>query len=352
MSDKLQSVVHSDENEEIVSALRVLAARSGPTAERLRRSLAFIESSSRAGLPRRDLKVSDLSSVLLQVGFESPDGSAIVGRDGHLFLYRGNNDLIGAYQPERAPRQRLQAQQWIELLANREERAQALGIQFLQVMVPESASILTDKFPVKISAPTVVMGEVDRAMASNPAYISGYDALRQKHGLPVVFRKVDSHLSPTGAWLIFREILKRLGHPDLADPVFEHGEVLIGDLSLRLLGFPIYEAIPYPAKAFTAPYEAYLVQTELHHSPSGHNGSYAHFKNDSAPIDKKVIVFGNSFFEFGRKPMALTWWAARWFREFQFIWSPNIDFDYVQKERPDILIGQTIERFLPRVASE
>lgn len=68
--------------------------------------------------------------------------------------------------------------------------------------------------------------------------------------------------------------------------------------------------------------------------------------NDSAIIDASVIVFGNSFFGTGESEEGISYWFAHAFREFHFIWSGEADWDYVSKQKPDIVICQTIERFM------
>jgi hypothetical protein len=45
----------------------------------------------------------------------------------------------------------------------------------------------------------------------------------------------------------------------------------------------------------------------------------------------------------------MSFWFARWFEKYHFIWSPAIDWAYVEAQGADIVIGQTIERFLDQV---
>ena len=80
----------------------------------------------------------------------------------------------------------------------------------------------------------------------------------------------------------------------------------------------------------------------------GHIGTKFVWKNAAAPFDLKVVAFANSFFERGGTARSLSWWCCRAFREFHFIWSPDLDMGYVREVAPDWVICQTIERFLPR----
>jgi len=73
--------------------------------------------------------------------------------------------------------------------------------------------------------------------------------------------------------------------------------------------------------------------------------------NERAPIDKKIVVFGNSFFEkipsWGLSP-----YFAAIFREFHFFWSPEVNMDYCINVKPDIVIAQTCERFMCKLPKD
>jgi len=81
--------------------------------------------------------------------------------------------------------------------------------------------------------------------------------------------------------------------------------------------------------------------------PKGHQGITRVFENKNAFIQKKIIVFGNSFMGKADHPHELSWYFARAYRDFHFVWSNKVDFDYINSEKPDLVLAQTIERFLP-----
>ena len=89
-------------------------------------------------------------------------------------------------------------------------------------------------------------------------------------------------------------------------------------------------------------------EEEIRNKPTAgeHIGAKIAWRHRSAPLNLKVICFGNSFFERGGSPSGLSWWFKRLFSEFHFVWSPFVDNDYVRNEQPDIVVCQTIERFL------
>lgn len=65
-----------------------------------------------------------------------------------------------------------------------------------------------------------------------------------------------------------------------------------------------------------------------------------------APIQKKVVVFGNSFFAGHLIQSSINYWMSIWFSEYHFLSSAAMSADYIGAEKPDIVICQTIERFL------
>ncbi|NMH58561.1 hypothetical protein [Alteromonas ponticola] len=78
----------------------------------------------------------------------------------------------------------------------------------------------------------------------------------------------------------------------------------------------------------------------------GHLGRVNVWQNDAPLSDKKILVFGNSFFAEGTSQYHLTWWLSQYFAQVHFVWAVSPDWKLVDKMQPDILICQTIERFM------
>jgi hypothetical protein len=85
---------------------------------------------------------------------------------------------------------------------------------------------------------------------------------------------------------------------------------------------------------------------------SGHKGIRRVWRNAAAPFPHRVVAMANSFFERGEASTQLSWWFALLFAEFHFYWNPELDEDYVAKVSPDIVVCQTIERFLRSVPEQ
>jgi hypothetical protein len=334
---------------ELGELLKLSATGDTPMRGRLSRCLGYIQSNERQTKASRNLRLADLSAVHPQVGTWSADQSAILGRDGQLFLYKGSNDLIGMYDPAKEPYYRRTAPEWVRLVFERNQKLHDRGIKFIQVVIPEAPSIMASLFPVPIEAPSLILRLVEEALASELFFLSGFQTLSNHLG-PRVFRRVDTHLSSSGAWSIFRSILRKLDYSVGTEPDFNLRTVATGDLAERFFGVPLYEELEFPDPRFTIDFEKGLNIVEQVAGPGRQIGTRHVWQNETAPIDRKVVAFGNSFF-FGATSMTLGWWASRWFKEFHCIWSPDVDFEYVDAVKPDAVIAQTIERFLWRVPS-
>lgn len=165
-----------------------------------------------------------------------------------------------------------------------------------------------------------------------------------------VIRRIDSHWTPYGAWRKFSIILNSLGFKTEED--FDFGRVAYfpGDLGNAYEYSNFREQMNFPSIAQFRHLEEKLECLERNQPENdGHVGSRFVWKNEGSHTNLRVVAFGNSFFERGSDAACLSWWAARWFREFHFIWNAEVDYEYVDLVRPDVVICQKIERFLPRV---
>ena len=61
-------------------------------------------------------------------------------------------------------------------------------------------------------------------------------------------------------------------------------------------------------------------------------------------------MFGTSFSEY--RPCLLTGILAETFSEVHFVWSTNLDWSYIKKIQPDIVLTEIVERFIPEVPSD
>jgi hypothetical protein len=291
-----------------------------------------------------------VSSVYLPVGLKSPDESAVLGHDGHLFLVGGSNKLLDLYVEDN-PSAAEGASQWIELFDNRFESLSRLGVKYVQTVIPEKLSVLSHLAPVDVTVPTPRMALIEETLASRGYYRESLSVLSSWPG-QAAYRKNDLHLSAVGARECFLSMTTNL------DSRFEDRARFVqlseskfsgGDLADRFFGVPILAREARASRDAVESLEEALELVETFDPPSGHQGKRRVWANASAPSSLRVLVFGNSFFGDGLYPDRLAWWFARFFKDFRFEWSPAFDYDVIDSYKPDVVIGQTIERFLPKV---
>lgn len=299
---------------------------------------------------------AELSPLFFPLGMRSPDGSAVLGRDGHLFLLAGSNGEVARLGAEPAERDRLVAG-WIGLMEARRARCEALGIRFLQLVVPEKAAVVPELLPDPDSGgPTPFLAALEAAVAARPAlaacYVSGLEAMRAAGGTAMV-RRLDTHPSAAGMHVLARAVLQRLGEdpPDLSDR-FVRPRMVLGDLGARFLPEPFLEPLPLVPERAWAGFGA-EPEVLARHVPAhgGHLGRHESCRTENAPSPRTVLVFGNSASDFTDKQQGgLSGWLARWFRGYRFHWAGEVDWALAeQSPRPDILLCQTVERFMGRV---
>ncbi len=291
-----------------------------------------------------------ISSVAFKTGIISSDRAAMLGQDGHLFLVEGTNNVAEIFNKPHGSKSVTQlANLWIKLIETRSQFLKSAGCDFIQLMIPEKISIMREFFDGKMSAPsaglTAIELDVGRLIPSLN-YISGLAALsRLPFGTP--FMKTDSHLTPVAAFAVFRAICSKLDIIINETVPFDIPILTEGDLGKRFFGHELYE-VCYAAKEPS--FKSGVKTVSSYNPPSGgHVGKRVVYQNEQAPIRKKVVLFGNSFSGINVFQGLISYWLAAWFQEYHFIFSPDLDIQYVTAEKPDVVICQTIERFLETV---
>ena len=296
------------------------------------------------------------SPVEVPLGHLSLDGTALVGGRGYLFLVGGSNSVLSQYltDPDH-PTLVEAASGWLDRVSGRDKLCRELGARYLQLVVPEKLGALGELLPWTVPAASPLLHRIETNVMRTPHLASAYVSGRSVLGALDLdarcrsFLRTDSHLAYDGIARILRATLDAMGVPAPERPDAWKQVVCSGDLAERFFGVPLFETITLPSDAFCDAFSAGLELVEAHTPPAGHIGTRFVWRNANAAIPMKVIAFGNSYFERGGDAGGLSWWFARIFREFHFVWDPRMDADYVAAEKPDWVVCQTVERFLPSV---
>ncbi|WP_018062394.1 hypothetical protein [Caulobacter sp. UNC279MFTsu5.1] len=256
-----------------------------------------------------DRRTVETCLVEIPVGTSSMDKIVVFGFDGHLFVYSGANDICAQYLMDEEEAQRLAAQ-WISKIEARRAFLQARNIQFLQIMIPEKSSLLPAKAPFPAFAGTPLQRAITASQGHRMDYLDARDVFDDEEALSA-FPKANGHLSPSGNLKIFQVALERLG---FGAPIIEFGpaQIMRSDLGDHFSGMVFYNRVSQPTSPELWHYQDGM---RLLHcvDPDGHLGQQRTWSNANAPIKKRVLAFGNSFFERGGSPTGLSWWFGRWF---------------------------------------
>ncbi len=317
--------------------------------------------------PAKD-KNQDLTPLLHRVGTISKDRSAILGREGTIFLYEGNNALFTQYQQETLSEAgQALATQWATVISERIAFFNKHQIPFAQIVIPEKTFALQKHFPITIKTPTRLLAAVEAWAKDHPEicagkYISAIDSFAAAQDAELYYQKTDSHFSARGAIATTKILLNALaaqsevvarGLPEIeallarvqssATPT----RLLTGDLATRFFGVPLFEE-DLDIRYETLFGEKNQVVLHEHYKPPGGNLTNTRmiWHHPQAPLDLKVVAFANSFFERGGACTTLSWWFKHLCREFHMVWSREYNPKYVEDVKPDAVICQTIERFL------
>ncbi|WP_299092007.1 hypothetical protein [uncultured Microbacterium sp.] len=308
-------------------------------------------------IPPDDQEALVPSYVPLPVGALSRDRSAVVGAAGHLFILEGTNSLFAQYEQPETDAQKVAlsdtVERWRALVDQREKTADAFGARFVQLFVPDKSSVLDSGVP-GLGPVTPLLDALERALPVDSGYLSARHALRDEveseRDLSARWLLFDSHTSARGSMRIASALAQAIGDASFMDDMdFIPGGTFVGDLGARFFGYPMPEPDVSPRSRWLDTVASGRELVARRQPPRGHTGLTLHWRTPRAPIDAKVLVFGNSFFGGGDLPRGINYWVSRVFREHRFVWSAEMLDEVIEEMRPDIVICQTVERFMPTI---
>ncbi|NND89521.1 MAG: DUF563 domain-containing protein [Granulosicoccus sp.] len=313
------------------------------------------------------------------------------GEDGWLFLTGGQHRVIDLYRAESAFTSAM-ATGWVELLRERADRLNALGIEYIHLAAPDKLTLLNRHYSEALENPdgSPIRQLVSSYEAQLPNLLNVVPYLSEGIDKYPVFWKTDNHWTAWGCFMAYQLVCSRLKIPTNTEilnyPYSEREAVLqLGrfdhdrqpetvrtyqlnrysrrvyanqlvrfrenmDLD-RLAPLIVDEALPKPDGEQAAEAKRAATRLELEQlagSLAGEHGSHVIFRNDSAnSTDKRVVVFGDSFADY--RSQLLTGMLAETVREVHFIWSHELDHEYIRQVRPDIVISEAAEASMTTV---
>lgn len=301
----------------------------------------------RAGL----LAGSAVAEEILPPGTRSPDGSAIVGTAGRLYIARGANDFVRQYQGE-TPLSPEGVRDWAARLDRSRDRAAALGVPLACLVVPDKLAIDPDGYP-ELLAPDAGRPVQQLLVARRGALLYPLEQLRRGQLQEPVSLQTDSHLTAHGAQIVHDVVVRKLGLRRAADRSRRprSAYLMSGDLGVKFTP-AIHEIASAPA---SSP-ELSLAEDNAAEilALGGHLGVRRVARNDAPVVDARLVVFGDSYSYIQPSSAGnLGELLARTFREVHFLWAPFCwDEGYLGRHRPDYVLLQMAERFAITVPRE
>uniref|UniRef100_UPI000B362F4B hypothetical protein n=1 Tax=Thaumasiovibrio occultus TaxID=1891184 RepID=UPI000B362F4B len=276
---------------------------------------------------------------------------SVIGKDGYFFLNESNNPIGNYY---RGSLNESMVSGWCDVISKRKLALEKFGCKFLQIIFPEKQSIIGDKLLVGVDEETTNLKKINENFKNDNCYLNITEIFKKLYSSDIIpYRKLDTHLSYQGARFAVEEILKCLELSNIKiDRPLLISEMMSGDLGNKFAHGAFWEnqLVPDPGSWELGMNTPMLVK-EIN-PENGHIGIVRHWKNKQALINKRIMIFGNSFFERGISSLGLSYWFSRLFKEVYFIWSPTFDIDLVCSFSPDYVICQTVERFLPAIPKD
>lgn len=335
--------------EEIVAQLGLgsLDALLGLILESEEYALRLRERSMRGALDETFVNTfhPDLAPWGVPPGTRSPDGAAIVGREGWLFLAGGTYSNADQHRGaiEMAPGW---LEQWQRLLDYRRDSARSLGIELVMLLLPDKLAVYEQHYPEPLEK--VGPRPVERLLAGVDApLLHAFDALVAEE--EDVFLRTDHHINFRGIEIASALVLRQLGVavPEPFVDVELRTYPVAGDLGIRFEPrlVSLNRVAPSLGKARIVEDNRDQIQAY-----GGHLGTRRVLRNEEAPDPRVAVVFGSSHSFASEQQQGVSWFLAQVFREVHMLWAPfSWDSEYLRRVGAEVAVMQSGDRLVPRV---
>jgi hypothetical protein len=279
----------------------------------------------------------------------------VEGEEGWLFLTGGSNVLGALYDRNSALLPDAKILQWAELIEARARRLQAISIQYVHINIPEKLTIYDNKLPHPpivdwALSPAVRLGEMVQRQSHGHVWLDLVGPFRAARDRQELFYKTDSHWNGEGCFLAYTLLCEKLGVNIVPSLLTRRSSQVRAVLDLGSKFTPpvyedikIYQYADNATRTYSNTIAKYLQTVQS--AAKIHVGSHVRYNNDDpGAAKKKILIFGDSYSDI--ETGALTGMLAETVQQVEFVWSSNIDWNYIERTKPDVVVYELVERFM------
>ena len=292
----------------------------------------------------RDLLIRWHHLFKFHVFRESPVPSVIVGSDGWLFYSAPPHEVDFRNFSGRWPHDEHQVEAWLTAEDARAAAYAAVGARYAIAVAPDKQSVYDQFVPARFGPPAPgVVSELSRLAAGHPR-LQVFDltpVLRQHRDAAPLYFKGDTHWNARGAFLAAQAITD-----GLRERLPSVGTIREADYVLRDAGPPICDLLNIVALGLRPTDRALAYDRRVPASRQTLDNDYDKAWEQPGSTLPRAVLIGDSF------GVALAPILADAFSRLRFRASSlgGPDPDLVRRERPDVVVLITVERYLPKMS--
>ncbi len=272
----------------------------------------------------------------------------IQGKEGYLFLTNDTNQVCSQITGKLILTEK-QLFQWKILLEMRKLWLQNQNILYFYFVAPNKECVYSDYLPdhIQISNQRCIF-QLMSYLSENSSLatiIYPIDALIEESSKMNTYRKGDTHWTDFGSYVAYRslalEISSQLSIPIIPSSEIEFIEKTLHKPELFDLGNKIgWKHDKTIVNQILNPRSKCIFDNKS----KGTGRLYIYENSDkSLPI---AMFFGDSFSH------SMIPYLAESFSKLVLIQQPNLDYSLIEKEKPDVVISEQVERFIVRIPDD
>lgn len=299
-----------------------------------------------------------------------------VGKDGWLFLKSGTNNVLDQFtRPEETVDL---IWTWRSIVATRERRLRAMGIRYRHVVAPEKLMVYDNHLDGIAITPAAspayrllhlepplggpwrrglrgLYADWRRRKRWRETCIDLVSPMRAARDGAELYCRTDTHWTFDGCYLAYGEICKAFEAQPRADlrtrpsfPVDHDGDLGSAFDPPRRAPSRAYQIQQDAVRTYASPIVEAREKAGLLHTL--HVGANVVYGNVRATDPRRLVLFGDSFSHV--MPYMLTILLAETFREVHFVWSTSLDWSYIERVKPDLVLTEVAERFMVQLPDD